>query len=70
MASNYAGGGQASILCRQVQASLKGYCYEGLGTILGTLHVDTPGRRSACTAVTPARFFDACLRGAGVPVTT
>ncbi len=70
MTSNYAGGRQASVLCRQVDAGLKGYCYQGIGTILGTLKPDTAGRRAACSAVAPARFLDACLRGAGVPVTT
>ncbi len=70
MTANYAGGRQASVLCRQVDAGLKVYCYQGIGTILGTLKPDTPGRRAACAAVTPSRFLDACLRGAGVPVTT
>ena len=66
MTSNYAGGRQASVLCRQVQAGLKSYCYQGIGTILGTLEPDTPGRQAACAAVTPAPFLQACLRGAGV----
>jgi hypothetical protein len=70
MTSNYAGGRQASVLCKQVDAGLKGYCYQGIGTILGTLKADTAGRRAACSSVAPARFLDACLRGAGVPVTT
>ncbi len=42
MTSNYAGGRQASVLCRQVDAGLKGYCYQGIGTILGTLHLTRP----------------------------
>jgi hypothetical protein len=58
------------VLCKQVDAGLKGYCYQGIGTILGTLKPDTAGRRAACSSVAPARFLDACLRGAGVPVTT
>jgi len=66
MTSNYAGGRQASVLCRQVEAGLKSYCYQGIGTILGTLEPDTPGRQAACAAVTPAPFLQACLRGAGV----
>jgi hypothetical protein len=69
MTSNYAGGRQASVLCHQVAAGLKGYCYQGIGTILGTLHADTAGRRAACASVSPKPFLDACLRGAGVPVT-
>jgi len=66
MTSNYAGGRQASVLCRQVQAGLKSYCYRGIGTILGTLKPDTPSRHAACAAVTPTPFLQACLRGAGV----
>jgi hypothetical protein len=66
MTSNYAGGRQASVLCRQVESGLKAYCYDGIGTILGTLEPDASGRQAACAAVTPGRFLAACLRGAGV----
>jgi hypothetical protein len=69
MTANYAGGRQASGFCRIVDARLKGYCYQGLGTILGTLNPTTAGRRTACTRFSSRRFLDACLRGAGVPVT-
>jgi hypothetical protein len=69
MTANYAGGRQASGFCRIVDAKLKGYCYQGLGTVLGTLSLETAGRRAACTRFAPKRFLDACLRGAGVPVT-
>jgi hypothetical protein len=69
MTANYAGGRQASGFCRIVDAKLKGYCYQGLGTVLGTLSLETAGRRAACTGFAPKRFLDACLRGAGVPVT-
>jgi hypothetical protein len=69
MTANYAGGRQASGFCRIVDARLKGYCYQGLGTVLGTLHPGTAGRRAACARFSPRRFLDACLRGAGVPVT-
>jgi hypothetical protein len=68
MTANYAGGRQASGFCRIVDARLKGYCYQGLGTVLGTLHPGTAGRRAACARFSPRRFLDACLRGAGVPV--
>jgi hypothetical protein len=69
MTANYAGGKQASAFCRIVDAKLKGYCYQGLGTILGTLNQTTAERRAACTKFSPRPFLDACLRGAGVPVT-
>ena len=69
MTANYAGGKRSSAFCRIVDAKLKGYCYQGLGTILGTLNTTTTGRRDACTKFSPRAFLDACLRGAGVPVT-
>jgi hypothetical protein len=69
LAANYAGGSQASGFCRIVGASLKSSCYDGLGTVLGTLHADTGGRRAACGSFSPRRYLDACLRGAGVSVT-
>lgn len=68
MTANYAGGRQAAGFCRIVDAKLKGYCYQGLGTILGTLRPTTAGRAAACTKFSPRPFLDACLRGAGVPV--
>ena len=68
MTSNYAGGRQASVLCRQVDAGLKAYCYQGIGTILGTLKPDTAGpagglRRRHARAL-PRRMF-AGRRGTG-----
>jgi hypothetical protein len=69
MTADYAGGKRSSAFCRIVVAKLKGYCYQGLGTILGTLKATTAGRRAACTKFSPHPFLDACLRGAGVPVT-
>jgi len=69
MTANYAGGRQSSGFCRIVDAEFKDYCYEGLGTVLGTLRPTTSGRKAACARFTPKRFLDACLRGAGVPAT-
>jgi hypothetical protein len=66
MTANYAGGKQASVLCRQLAAGFRADCYRGIGTILGSLKPDTAGRHVACAAVTPAPFLDACLQGAGV----
>jgi hypothetical protein len=68
MTANYAGGRQASGFCRIVDPKLKGYCYQGLGTILGTLEPTTAGRRAACARFSLRRFLDACLRGAGVSI--
>jgi hypothetical protein len=69
MTSYFAGVKQPSGLCAIVGAAYKGYCYQGIGTIVGTLKGDTPGRTAMCKAASPPRFLDACLRGAGVPVT-
>jgi hypothetical protein len=66
LTANYAGGKQASVLCSQLAAGFKADCYRGIGTILGSLKPDTPGRHAACAAVTPTAFLPACLQGAGV----
>jgi hypothetical protein len=70
MTANDAGGRRSAGFCRVVETGLKGYCYQGLGTILGTLNQTVAGRRAACSKYSPRPFLDACLRGAGVPVTT
>jgi hypothetical protein len=69
MTADYAGGRQAAGFCGIIAAKLQGYCFQGLGTILGTLNATIPGRRAQCAKYSPRRFLDACLRGAGVPVT-
>jgi hypothetical protein len=68
MTSYFAGVHQAAAFCRLVGSAYKAYCYQGIGTIVGTLQADTAGRQAACSAAAPGRFLDACLRGAGVPV--
>ena len=66
MTSNYSNGTRASILCRTERAGLRAYCFRGIGTVLGTISTDEPGRRHACAEVTPSRYLADCLRGAGV----
>jgi cytochrome c553 len=61
--SNDAGPRRAVALCRGAPAATRAYCYEGIGTILGGLHVYRDERRAACRAVT-REYFDACVRGA------
>ena len=65
-ANNYAGGKEAAKLCNLSPARYRGYCFEGIGTILGAINRYTPQRRSACEAVTPRRYLSDCLRGAAV----
>ncbi len=64
--NNYAGGPQAARLCNLGPARYRGYCFEGVGTILGALHRYGEQRRAACAAVTPRPYLTDCLRGAAV----
>jgi len=66
MSSNYAGGREASVLCKLAPQSERARCFNGIGTILGSLHAETAGRRAACAQITK-RYRRPCARGAGVP---
>jgi cytochrome c553 len=61
--SNDAGPSRSKGLCEQAKASLQGYCFEGIGTILGGLHLYREERRTACRQVSTKYFLD-CARGA------
>jgi hypothetical protein len=65
-ANNYAGGKEAAVLCNQSPKRYRGKCYEGIGTILGSINRYTAQRKSACNAVTPKRYRADCYRGAAV----
>jgi mono/diheme cytochrome c family protein len=65
-ANNYAGGKQAAVVCNQSPKQYRGYCFEGVGSILGAINRDTNARKSACAQVTPRRYVRDCLRGAAV----
>ena len=64
--NNFAGGREAAVLCNLADERYRGRCYEGVGTILGSLHTYEAARRAACAAVTPRRYERDCLRGAAV----
>jgi len=64
--NNYAGGEQASRLCNLGPARYRGYCFEGVGTILGAMHPLGTERRDACAEVTPRKYRRDCYRGAAV----
>lgn len=64
--NNYAGGKEATRLCNAASARFKPRCYEGIGTILGSLHRFGPARAAACDHVTPKRYRRDCYRGAAV----
>ena len=52
--------------CEVVKAQFRGYCFYGLGTILGTQHADVEGKRTACEQwATKPEDLAQCLSGAG-----
>jgi mono/diheme cytochrome c family protein len=51
--------------CEAVKAEFRGYCYYGLGTILGTQHADSEGKRQACEQWAKGEDLTQCLDGAG-----
>jgi len=65
-ANNYAGGKEAAALCDMAPKRHRGYCYEGIGTILGAINRETEPRKAACRAVTPRRYMADCFRGAAI----
>jgi mono/diheme cytochrome c family protein len=62
MASNYAGGREAAVLCRQAPVGLRPRCFEGIGTILGDLSRSREAALSGCAEIT-RRFRADCARG-------
>jgi cytochrome c553 len=61
--SNDASPRRAKVLCESAAPRFRGYCFEGIGTIIGGFHPYREGRRAACRAVT-TRYFQDCARGA------
>ena len=64
--NNYAGGKEASDFCKLADATYRGRCYEGIGTILGALNTFEKERRAACAEAVPKRYQRDCLKGAAV----
>jgi cytochrome c553 len=64
--NNYAGGPKGSRFCAAAPERFRRRCYEGIGTILGAMHRDGPGRRAACNRATPVRYRADCYRGAAI----
>jgi hypothetical protein len=65
-ANNYAGGKESARLCTATPSRSRARCYEGIGTIVGSLHRFGAERRAACDAVTPKAYRRDCYRGAAV----
>lgn len=63
--SNDAGVARAIRLCDTVASRYRPICFEGIGTIVGTLSATEGGRRQLCLNAT-RRYLSDCLRGAGV----
>ena len=51
--------------CEIVKPQFRGYCFYGLGTILGTQHADVEGKRAACEQWAKGEDLTECLSGAG-----
>jgi hypothetical protein len=66
MANDYARAGtrRASSLCSRAERPLRGRCFYGVGTIVGTFAVTSASRASVCRRVTKS-YVRSCLRGAG-----
>ncbi len=64
MTSNYAGGRQAAVLCNSAPAAYRSYCFDGIGTIIGSLEATLAERSAACVLVA-RRYAADCRRGAG-----
>jgi cytochrome c553 len=61
--SNDAGPRRSRLLCEQAAPQFRGYCFDGIGTIIGGLHAYREERRAACRQVT-VKYFADCARGA------
>lgn len=61
--SNDASPRRAKVLCDSATEQHRGYCFEGIGTIIGGFHAEQEGRRAECRKVTTQYYRD-CARGA------
>ena len=64
MTSNYASGKQASVMCNLAPLAMRGFCFNGIGTIIGSFTADSAGRRAQCAALS-RRYLADCARGSG-----
>jgi hypothetical protein len=59
-----AGARRSSPYCAQVSDGINGYCFEGVGTILGSFSATKAERDAACAAAVPTRYRRNCDEGA------
>ena len=52
--------------CGSVPLGIRTYCFRGIGTIVGALHVYGEQRKAECRADVPRRYWRACFAGAVV----
>ncbi len=62
--SNDAGGARAAELCERAPLEARLQCFNGIGTIVGTLVATDAARRDACARLTRS-YLRTCVRGAG-----
>ena len=60
------GGERAARFCRQVPRGNRRRCFEGVGTVLSTLHTTDADKKRACADIA-GRYAPDCQAGAGVP---
>jgi len=56
---------QGKAFCEIVDAKFRGYCFFGMGTILGTQQSDPADKRAACEQWAKGDDLNQCLSGAG-----
>jgi cytochrome c553 len=56
---------RAKVLCNTAPVATRGYCWEGIGGILGSLDADTAKRKARCDQATVKYRLD-CYRGAAI----
>ena len=62
---NDAGPARAKVLCNTAAKAFRAYCWEGIGTILGSLNRYAEEKEAACRKVTKT-YYTACTKGANV----
>ena len=65
MTANYTSGLQASVLCDEAPAEIRGGCFYSIGAIMGSFKTTSPERQADCHAVTKkAAYYQQCIRAA------
>jgi cytochrome c553 len=62
---NDAGPKRAKLFCNRAPARYRAYCWQGIGTILGSINPSAKQKQAACAQAT-TQYYAACARGANV----